>query len=333
MIMKRNNKYWSRLAGFLSGELSSAEEKKFLDRVKRDGQLNNDYNLMKNKWKTYTENPDNKYRDTEGAWKRLSEKISDAGMDEDITPVRHLTGLQYTLRIAAVIILILAVGIPALYFSNNEFGQGNSAFEHRAENGTLTVDLPDGSRVFLNEGSKLEYRKNFEEQRNVTLEGEGFFDVMSDPNRPFRVNTGKVVVTVLGTSFNIRESENKSVQVFVESGKVQVAMKDSEEAILLEPGQLGVANGHLERSEVVNDNYLSWKTKDFKFVDESVGDILSVLKEAYHVDIEYNNINLSDRRLTTTYNGQSFDAILNTICTALDIQYHKEGKVYILQTN
>jgi transmembrane sensor len=137
---------------------------------------------------------------------------------------------------------------------------------------------------------------------------------------------------VLGTSFNIRESKDQSVEVFVESGEVRVDLENHDQGITLGPGQFGKANENLEASILNDDNYLSWKTKEFKFVDEPVDNILRVLERSYHVEVETGEVAVSNLRLTTTYNDQSFDAILSTICTALNIHYEKEGKVYILHS-
>ncbi len=64
----------------------------------------------------------------------------------ETAPIR-MSSIQYTLRIAAVIVLILAVGIPSIYFSSNELGKNKSLIEHHSKEGTATIDLPDGSRV------------------------------------------------------------------------------------------------------------------------------------------------------------------------------------------
>ena len=223
--MRKSKKYWNEIAAYLSGELDVKEAETFLLKVEKDKQMNKNYILMKKTWNNYNSNPEEKYNDTTGAWKSLQNRISDLGVQKFDQAQIRISHLQYTLRIAAIILLILTVGIPVIYFSANEISTGKAAIEHSSDNGILTVYLADGSRVFLTEGSKLEYEKTFEEKRNVTLEGEGYFDVMSDPNRPFRVNAGKVIVTVLGTSFNIKEAGEDAIQVFVKAGKVQVDMK------------------------------------------------------------------------------------------------------------
>lgn len=331
--MKKNRKYWSDIAGYLSGEMDEKQSETFISKVNSDIQLYNDYHLMKKSWKKFNSNPDEKYMDTEKAWSVLSNKLRDEGLTGPALRVRPINQFRYSLKVAATILVLVAFGVPAVYLSLNEISDRKAVVKHHSEEGTLTVDLPDGSRIFLNEGAKVEYNKSFRENRDVILKGEGYFDVMSDPNRPFRVNSGKVVVTVLGTSFNVRATENNSVQVFVESGKVQVALLETDESITLEPGQMGEASEHLVTKELRDENYLSWKTKDFKFVDESISTILNVLERSYHVEVRTNNVPLDGMRLTTSYSDQSFDAILNTICAALNMNYIRDGKVYVLRGN
>jgi ferric-dicitrate binding protein FerR (iron transport regulator) len=282
---------------------------------------------------TYTSNPLEKYADTGKAWDKLNVRIENDGMLMNEKPVIRINRTSYFIRAAAVVLLILAVGIPSVYYSVNEFGNKDSMVEQKSKNGILTVDLPDGSRVFLNEGSSLEYSKNYENSRDVNLSGEGFFDVMSNPQKPFRVNSGKVVVTVLGTSFNVKEKNSKTVEVFVESGQVRLDLKKKAESIILNAGDIVEANGQLKSHELLDANYLSWKTKEFKFVDESVENIIYILEAAYHVDVDTNATGIADKRLTTSYSGQSIEAILSTICTALELSYEKDGKVYILHSN
>ncbi|MEX0987775.1 MAG: FecR domain-containing protein [Bacteroidales bacterium] len=331
--MKRNKKYWNDIAGYISGEMNPEEAGMFLEEVKQDHQMKNDYELMKKSWNDFNSNPEEKYRDTGIAWNKLHERLMIDGQLDEQPPVIRMNKVAYTIRIAAIILLILAVGVPAVYYSVTRFGTTKDIMEYSARDGILTVDLPDGSRVFLNKDANLVFKESYELQRDVTLKGEGYFDVMEDPARPFTVNTGKVVVTVLGTSFNIKESDKDNTEVFVEQGKVRMELKNGRNSVTLVPGQLGKANGDLVATVQENQNYLSWKTKDFKFVDEPVENILGVLEEAYHVEVRSEDMSVSDMRLTTSYSDQSFDAILSTICAALNMQYHKDGKVYILQPN
>lgn len=332
--MKTAKNIWAQLANYLAGELNADEQREFLESIRNHPELNHDVETMKQTWKQFSTDPAEKYRDTGKAWNRLREKIADEGMESEPETVDH-PSLRYRLyRAAAMIALLLAVGIPTLYLAFSDRGDNDKIIRHHASEGVLTVDLPDGSRVFLNEGAGLDYDASFPEQREVSLRGEGYFDVMSDPKRPFRVNAGKVIVTVLGTSFNVKEEvESNEVEVFVESGSVEVTLPVNNQSVMLKPGDLARAAERVEVEAQSDDNYLSWKTRKFKFVDESVKEILDVLERSYHVDVVTDGVPLEEMRLTTTYDEQSFDAILETICAALNLNYDKEGKVYILHSN
>ena len=320
------------MACYLAGEMNDEQAENFRSKTDGDQQLKNEYELMKKSWDNFNSNPAEKYMDTGKAWEVLNRRMENDGLMQEHTPVVRLNRMNYALRIAAVALLIMVVGIPVLYYTVNHLRE-SGLLEYSSPEGILTVDLPDGSRVFLNEGATLQYNGSGEKQREVTLKGEGYFDVAADNDRPFQVNAGKVVVTVLGTSFNVRQPENATVEVFVESGSVRLDLQEENQSITLGPGQFGQADGSLKISKLKDLNYLSWKTLDFKFVDESVDEVLRILEKAYHVDVRMEKIEDAGMRLTTTYSNQSFDTILNTICAALNMSYDKEGKVYILQPN
>ena len=155
---------------------------------------------------------------------------------------------------------------------------------------------------------------------------------MSDPVNPFTVRSGKVVVSVLGTSFNVKESGNENkVEVFVETGKVRMSLDDPDEFITLEPGDVGTADAfNLSRKEQSDPNYISWKTKDFKFVDEELGKVLRELEDSYHVEIRAEGVQLSELRITSTYREQSIDSILETIGAAFGLNVQKKEELYYL---
>jgi transmembrane sensor len=176
---------------------------------------------------------------------------------------------------------------------------------HYAEKGTQTVDLPDGSRVYLNQGSEITYPGGFDHERTVRLLGEAFFEIMSDPVNPFTVRSGNVVVSVLGTSFNVKQAgQAGEVEVYVESGKVRVGKESTGEFITLVPGEIG----HI-----------------------GPGEVLRKLEESYHVEIHAEGLDLDELRITSTYREQSIDAILETIGTAFGLNVSKKEDLYYLE--
>ena len=332
--MKANSHIRNRIAGYLAGELDTEQEQEFLNEMRDNQLIKHELERMKQTWEQFDNHPSAKFSDTGTAWSSLKERMDREGLLEEDEPVRvrslH-TNRRYALRLAATIALVLAVGIPALLIGIRQSGEDNRQFSYTAEAGVRSIDMPDGSRVFLNEGASLSYDDQYTNRRNVTLRGEGYFEVMSDPARPFRVHAGPVKVMVLGTSFNVKTLPgNREAEVMVESGEVEVEMVDTREKLTLHRGDFARADGSLQRTAQQNANYLSWKTKDFKFVDESVTDILETLEKAYHVEVVANGLAMEELRLTTTYQEQSFDAILQTICTAFGITYEKQGRTYTL---
>jgi ferric-dicitrate binding protein FerR (iron transport regulator) len=233
------------------------------------------------------------------------------------------------LRIAAAILLILAIGVPSAYFGFIRNQGDHEVFSQIASSGMRTVDLPDGSRVFLNEGASIHYPDNFVHDRNIDLHGEAYFDVMSDPMNPFTVRSGKVMVSVLGTSFNVKTlNRSDEVEVFVQSGEVSMSVDRFNREITLKPGELGkTSRKELVREIQKDPNYLSWKTKEFKFVEAELTEVLLELEESYHVRIHSETAELSDMKITTSYSGQSIDAILETIGTAfgLTVSLREDG--------
>jgi ferric-dicitrate binding protein FerR (iron transport regulator) len=233
------------------------------------------------------------------------------------------------LRIAAAILLIISIGVPSVYFGLIRNQGSGEEFRQLAESGMRTIDLPDGSRVFLNEGASIHYPANFAHQRNVKLQGEAFFEVMSDPMNPFTVRSGKVVVSVLGTSFNVKTlTRSDEVEVFVQSGEVRMSVEPISSHMTLKPGEVGIsAQNELTREIQKDPNYLSWKTKEFKFVEADLTEVLLELEESYHVRIHSETAELSDMKITTSYSEQSIDAILETIGTAfgLTVSLREDG--------
>jgi len=321
-----------QMARYLAGEMTMKEEIAFLDEFEHSQEQLSELRNMEKNWKYFDQNPSRKDWDSGNAWNRLHEKLDTEGLldDQAHRPVRdRFTPL---LRIAASIALVLAIGIPALYFGVIRDNTELSINHHLAEEGVATVDLPDGSRVYLNKGSEISYSTAFKNQRAVELQGEAFFEVMSDPQNPFTVSSGKMVVTVLGTSFNVKQLDSSSdLEVYVKTGKVRVSLEESDQYIQLEPEEFGLVKNRKLSSTLLEDpNYISWKTKDFKFVNSALIEVLQELEESYHVDIHTEDLDLSEMRITTSYSGQSIDAILETIGTAFEMSVsHKENNYFL----
>lgn len=319
------------MARYLAGEMSMNEEIAFMDKAGSGQKQRSELRDMEKHWKYFDQNPSTESWNSGKAWKQLHQRLDSEGLLEERVEDARVGRRMVILRIAATVLLVLAVGIPSLYFGVIR-DSSTSLLSHQALEGVSIVNLPDGSRVYLNKGSEISYQQAFNQQRAVELSGEAFFEVMSDPANPFSVYSGAVKVSVLGTSFNVKQlKDSPQVEVYVKTGKVQMSLEETDQTVTLEPEEFGLAEKDIISTSLQElPNYISWKTKDFKFVDTKLMDVLQELKDSYHVEIQTGDIDLSQMRITTSYSEQSIDAILETIGTAfgLTVSHDKEG--YIL---
>ncbi|MEM9326281.1 MAG: FecR domain-containing protein [Bacteroidota bacterium] len=154
----------------------------------------------------------------------------------------------------------------------------------------VTTILPDGTKVLLNARSKIRYPSHFSESsRQVELDGEAFFEVTHDPQRPFHVKFRGSQVTVLGTSFNIRTYEDeRAVSVAVASGKVAFSSERAQSQVILDPQEMVSYDEHSE--EMIKRHFdpiavFGWKDKILYFKDDNFQKIIKELESWYGVQI------------------------------------------------
>ncbi len=272
--------------------------------------------------------------DVDKAWKKLYNRLD----SEKLIKERKRNILtEPAFRIAASIILIIGLSVAGIYYMTEGFGNGKTRIiTAGTDRKNVRVDLPDGSVAFLNRESSLEYPLSFEKnKRTVKLEGEAFFEIGHEADRPFIIDAGQANITVLGTSFNVN-TRNNSVEVFVTDGKVMLKSADDLSSLTLEPGDIGSLTDNLASKDINTDpNYLSWKTEILQFDGDSLGKVFSDLQKVHNVSIELEDEAINEKRLTSTsiFNKQSPETIIRIICTTFNLEYDKQGNVFYLYTN
>ncbi|WP_421804437.1 FecR family protein [Flagellimonas sp.] len=167
------------------------------------------------------------------------------------------------------------------------------------------IKLSDGTKVWINSGSKLIFPAVFEdESREVYLEGEAIFEVTHNKERPFRVKSGTQSIEVLGTVFNVSHySEDDLMQTVLKSGSIRIRYKDNKKGILIQPGTLSSFN---QRSNTINtyqvdpDDYFSWRDGFLTLDNNSLGDIASRLSRYYNKPVFLDSNKLADQ----TFSGR-----------------------------
>lgn len=161
----------------------------------------------------------------------------------------------------------------------------------------LRVVLSDGTKVWVNSMSKLHFPNQFAlNERKVTLEGEAYFEVQHEANRPFIVQSGDSKVKVLGTEFNVN-NYGENVETTLKEGKIEVSNK--KDKVVLSPGEQSKSNENgIKTAKVDVQQILSWKNNEFLFRDENIASIASQLSRWYGVQIKFRG-NINHKKLYT----------------------------------
>ncbi|WP_162613830.1 MULTISPECIES: FecR family protein [Butyricimonas] len=199
--------------------------------------------------------------------------------------------------------------------------------------GEYRIELEDGTKVWINSASRLRYPVVFSSNsREVYLEGEAYFEVQRDVDRPFIVHSGEQKVTVLGTSFGIScyASEANDYTTLV-SGKVKVDFERGKQSFMLEPGMQVAYNkesGIAIEKKVDVAEFVAWKNGKYIFNQKRLEDILSTLSRWYDFEVFYRNEDVKE----VLFSGElrrfdDFSYLLRLIERTSDVKFVIDKKV------
>ena len=193
----------------------------------------------------------------------------------------------------------------------------------------------DGSKIFLNSGTKITYPENFKEDRKITLEGEAFFEVAPNPEKPFRIKSGTIETKVLGTSFNINAYAKGREKISVNSGVVQVTYgnNSSQKVTLTKNMQISFYKDNTPAITKMNsDNYNAW-TNDIIVLDKtSLGETAKILENWYDVHIEFADPSLKKFTISGKFKEEKLETVLQSIALIKDLEInYKNPKSIIIR--
>ncbi|MBI3138401.1 MAG: FecR family protein [Sphingobacteriales bacterium] len=285
-----------------------------------------------------------------------------------VRPKKRITGWYW----AAATLLLLAglFGIRTLFSGitrgSEVAGQVNEISTRPGSKSK--VQLPDGSVVWLNAGSKLVYNKNFGiETREVTLTGEGFFDVTKNKEKPFIISTSSIKIKVLGTAFNVKAyPEDKQTETSLIRGSIEVTIRNRpNDKIILSPSEkLVVENdmarvesgsvekikktGNIERtslpgiSTLMSVNKLKynpadstvaeiqWVNNKLVFRDESFSELAVRMERWYDVQIDITDPLIAEERLNGIFDSETISQALDALKEFIPFKYEKDGNKIII---
>lgn len=266
-------------------------------------------------------------------WLKIKSKIPELS---SVKPDRKriTVPIRVFISYAATIILLLSSILSVSKLSKNVDIFGNEEYKslYIPKGERSVVILQDGSTIYLGPDSHLEYPRKFGlNQRRVLLDGEAYFDISSDHDRPFHVETGQFEIKVTGTSFNVMAHHDDSlVLVRLDRGKVSVGTKQNGCFSQLQPGDISSFNRHTDELSIVHadsgiQQINDWKMDLLDFNNTSIQQILSTLSRRFAVEFQITDQKV--RYYTYTFQTECHDlnSILDILESLTPIQFKRKG--------
>jgi ferric-dicitrate binding protein FerR (iron transport regulator) len=199
---------------------------------------------------------------------------------------------------------------------------------------TSDFQLPDGTNIILNKNSSLTYSDSFgAKSREVTLKGEGFFEVAKDLKKEFTVKLAENRVIVLGTTFNIKNySEDNILTATLIEGSIR--FETAEQSVKIQPDQqiiFNKSNSQLDINVVSTEVFTAWKDQLLRYRSIPFTELLSLLTKQYGVEFELKNSELGTRIVSGTFDSHlSVEQILNMLKKNINFKWKKSNYKYMI---
>ncbi len=239
---------------------------------------------------------------------------------------------QWVAIAASVAILLVTFYYQMPVIEETEQPDRSLVVKETAKGQKSTIKLSDGTNVELNYDSKIYFTEGFSDStRIVYLEGEAFFDVSRDEQRPFTVRSNDISTTALGTSFNINSNRvTRQVKVALLTGKVRV--EDSAgRAVILEPNELAhYTDGRISKEKFEYNNEVAWKDGKLYFDQNRLEDVFEKLENWYGVEFD------AQTEMQGIYTGEfsnnpPLSQVLNGIAFATGLSFEKKQHTIIIK--
>lgn len=323
---------WELITRVLSREATPAEQDKLRQWLDEDPRHKEFFGNIESSWRQDPEQSSKTFFfEYESGLGKLRSKLDQESpvFLKNVQPARQ-PSLKYGWAITAVLLLAVSLSVFVSLSIWEPPDSVTSYATSHAEQRIIT--LADGSVVRLNRDSNIEVWDHNQSPgiREVRLEGEAFFDVAKDPDRPFVVHTDEAVVQVLGTSFNVKEGDE--VMVAVQEGVVSLRNRDLEEksAARLTAGHFGVLSddGQDVKIEQTNiENYMGWMNGYLRFESMPFHQVIRQLERLYGVGHELDDPSIRSVQLSVYTERMQREEVLETIALALDLTYREQDGV------
>lgn len=301
----------------IAGEASLIEQEQLELWRKQSANHELQYNELLSIWNNAQPNS----VDTEKAW---------ANFEQRLTKQPKKISLNNIFRVAAAMLMVSGLGLLlGRYLLAPSIQQIQTA-----ANEVKQVTLPDGSVVWLNQGSLLSFEKKFKgDSRNVTLEGEAFFEVVKNPEKPFVIQSEQSVTKVLGTSFNLNTRNGNNALLSVVTGKVSFASPQTHEEVIVVANQSAVITeqGHALKDDKTDVNAFAWKTNTLSFNDASLEEVFKSMEHYFKLNISVDDKRIYNCHFTGEFVKPTFKQVMDVISKTLQLTYEQKGKQVLVK--
>jgi transmembrane sensor len=351
--MSSPERIWYLISRNISGEASENEFEELQRLLEEQPGLKQQYVLLEQFWKAQPQ-PGSADESTRVSRILQLSAVQEALKEEDDAPVKAFSWKSSLLKIAAIV-----VGILLTIWVINESSTGISSPRPGvivSQKGTKTrTILPDGSTVWLNAGSRIEYDPSFNgKQRVVTLYGEAYFDVVKNPDIPFLVHAGKFTIRVLGTVFNVKSYPGEgAMETTLIRGLVQITRDDdkNQSPIFLHPNQkivlpevntvtdpgnksigipgveVAILDSSLKEHEHIET---AWVYNRLEFRGDNFEELAKKLERWYNITILFEDEKAKQLTFNGSIENESVEQAFEALRTAVSFKYKiKDNEVFI----
>ena len=287
-------------------------------------------------WFSAVQEQEGKYYDQEKAFELFENRVEKQKAEKRKARIPVWRGLY---KYAVAILLFGFISYFSYQKGENSLRNALAEIEVEAPSGSQTrLHLPDGTTVLLNSDSRITYAQDLGvNSREVTLQGEGYFEVAHNQKIPFYVKTEDVQVRVLGTKFNFRDyPEDGEVVVSLIEGKVALKNKIRQEAdLVLMPDEQMVLDKKekvMKKESMNAQAVLQWAEGCLSFDETPLLEVAKILERSYDVEIEFTEESLKELRFYGNFNRtkQGLNDILNALSATGKVHYMLKGEKIVL---
>jgi len=312
-----------KLAKYLGSEMSEAESRTFEEEFSGSEEHKARIEKLKKQWSAMNGYKASKSPDIRKAWDKLHERLQ----DEKLIPAQNIVVkrllVHNLVRIAAVVLILLGIG--AVIYMNVGRKPAVELVQLNTENSanTLIKTLSDGSVIYIAQNSLFSFREKFKSgSRNVELQGEAFFDIVPNPDRPFIIETDEALIQVLGTAFNVKTQNGDGLELFVDRGKVKVTLKmdPSNSEMVMAGEKISNIKNSLVKSKHTPNEATAWYKQRMHFKDETLQNIIHVLNRNFNTNFVLADNEIGKHKLTVTFHNETTETMTELICVALNLK-------------